>query len=245
MSNYTMTLKRVCDVYGYEEVTSWFSSYELRTYLTQEQVDVIEETEIWSKDILATEIVNHYITREIAFETPYLFRHKAKVKMDELMEKYAPLIYANSLQMQYNPLTGNQTFSETESYTKTTADSSSTSSSSSSQSQSATATSGSSLAVHSDTPQGQISKSAILGGSYASDTEASESESSVNDSSNNSSSGTVTGQLAGNETLSRTKSGFDLKMTKADMILNYRKSIMAINTQIIEDLNSLFFALFD
>lgn len=153
MSNYTMTLKRVCDVYGYEEVTSWFSSYELRTYLTQEQVDVIEETEIWSKDILATEIVNHYITREIAFETPYLFRHKAKVKMDELMEKYAPLIYANSLQMQYNPLTGNQTFSETESYTKTTADSSSSETSNTGSASSTSSNEGSSLSVHSDTPQ--------------------------------------------------------------------------------------------
>ena len=146
MSNYTMTLKRVCDVYGYEEVTSWFSSYELRTYLTQEQVDVIEETEIWSKDILATEIVNHYITREIAFETPYLFRHKAKVKMDELMEKYAP-------QMQYNPLTGNQTFSETESYTKTTEDSSSSETSNTGSASSTSSNEGSSLSVHSDTPQ--------------------------------------------------------------------------------------------
>lgn len=245
MSNYTMTLKRVCDVYGYEEVTSWFSSYELRTYLTQEQVDVIEETEIWSKDILATEIVNHYITREIAFETPYLFRHKAKVKMDELMEKYAPLIYANSLQMQYNPLTGNQTFSETESYTKTTEDSSSSETSNTGSASSTSSNEGSSLSVHSDTPQGQISKSAILGGSYASDTEANENENEVNDSTSTSSSGTASGESSGTETLSRTKSGYDLKMTKADMILNYRKSIMAINTQIIEDLNSLFFALFD
>ena len=245
MSNYTMTLKRVCEVYGYEEVTSWFDDYNLLDYLTSEQVDTIETTGIWHKETLAVMILNHYILREIAFETPYMFRHYAKCRMAEIMEKYAPLIYVQALQMSFNPLTGNQTYSDTESYTRTTADSSSTSSSSSSQTQTATASSGSSLNVHSDTPQGQISKSTILGGSYASDTEASESESSINDSSNNSSSGTVTGQLAGTETLSRTKSGYDLKMTKADMVMNYRKSIQAINKDIIEELHDLFYALFD
>ncbi len=245
MSNYTMTLKRVCDVYTYDEVINWFSSYELRDFLTQEQVDVIENGDTWNKDKLAIEIVNHYLMREIAFETPYLFRHMAKVKMAEIMEKYAPLIYANTLQMAVNPLTGNQTFSETESYTKTNQDESSSESSNSGTASSTSTNEGSSFMVHSDTPQGQINKSTILGGSYATDTEATENENEVHDSTSTSSSGTVEGTSSGTETLTRTKSGFDLKMTKADMILNYRKSIIAINTQIIEELNSLFFALFD
>lgn len=153
MSNYTMTLKRVCDVYGYNEVLSWFNSYELTSYLTTAQIEAIEDTQIWSKNVLATQIVNHYMTREIAYETPYLFRHHAKVKMEEIMEKYAPLIYAKSLQMTFNPLTGNQTFSETESYTKTTEDSSSSENSNSGSATSTTSNSGSSLNVHNDTPQ--------------------------------------------------------------------------------------------
>lgn len=245
MSNYTMTLKRVCDVYTYDEVIDWFTSYDLRDYLTQEQVEVVENAEIWSKDKLGIEIVNHYLMREIAFETPYLFRHHAKVKMAEVMEKYAPLIYANSLQMAVNPLTGNQTFQETESYTKTNEDESTSESTNSGTATSTSTNEGSSFMVHSDTPQGQISKSTILGGSYATNTEATENENEVNDSTTTSSSGTVEGTSSGTETLTRTKSGYDLKMTKADMILNYRKSIIAINTQIIEELNNLFFALFD
>ena len=245
MSNYTMTLKRVCDVYGTDEVISWFNQYELRDYLTNEQVQAIEDTDIWSKDVLATQIVNHYMTREIAYETPYLFRHHAKVKMDEIMEKYAPIIYAKSLQMTFNPLTGNQTFSENETYTKTNADTSSSETSNTGTATSTTSNSGSSLNVHNDTPQGQISKSSILGGSYATDVEATENENQANDSTSTSSSGTASGESSGTETFTKTRTGFDLKMTKADMVLNYKKSITAINSQIIEELNSLFFALFD
>lgn len=244
MSNYTMTLKRVCDIYSTDTVIDWFADYNLRDFLTTEQVETIEASDLWNKDKLAIEIVNHYLMREIAFETPYLFRHFAKVKMTEVMEKYAPLIYAQALQMSFNPLTGNQSFSETESYTKTNEDSSSSSSSNSGSSSSSTSQEGSSLSVHSDTPQGQISKSEILAGKYATDTEAQETENSASDSTSTSSQGSSAGSSQGTETFSRTKNGFSLKMTKADMIMNYRKSIIAINTQIIDELNSLFFALF-
>ena len=153
MSNYTMTLKRVCDVYGYDEVTSWFDSYELRDFLTLEQVETIEASDLWNKGKLAIEIINHYLMHEIAFETPYLFRHFAKVKITEIMEKYAPLIYAQALQMSFNPLTGNQSFQETESYTKSNTENSSSSSSSSGSSSSSSSDSSSGLNVHSNTPQ--------------------------------------------------------------------------------------------
>lgn len=83
-----------------------------------------------------------------------------------------------------------------------------------------------------------------MAGKYASETSANENESSANDSTSTSSNGSLEGESSGSETFSRTKSGYSLKMTKADMIMNYRKSIIAINTQIIEELNSLFFALF-
>lgn len=244
MSNYTMTLKRVIDIYGYEEVVSWFESYDLRDYLTAEQVQVIEDSDLWRKDKLSPLILEHYLMREIAYETPYLFRHFAKVRMSEIMEKYAPLIYAQALQMSFNPLTQNQSFQETESYTKTNEDSSSSSSSNSGSSSSSTSQEGNSLSVHSDTPQGQISKSSILAGNYATDTEAQETENSASDSTSTSSQGTAEGSSEGTETFSRTKSGFSLKMTKADLIMNYRKSIISLNMQIIEELNSLFFALF-
>ena len=51
---------------------------------------------------LAKKIVEHYYMREIGQETIGLFKHYAKVTMQELMEEYLPLIYSSSIQ--YDPL---------------------------------------------------------------------------------------------------------------------------------------------
>ena len=74
---------------------------------------------------------------------------------------------------------------------------------------------------------GQINKADILNGSYASSTSANESESSISDSTNSNSSNSLsntetrnlTDSLAGlqNEKYTKTKNGFDLKMTNADI----------------------------
>ena len=85
MSNYTITLKRVCDVYGEQNVLNWFKSYELSNYLSQEQIQAILNLNVFSKDYLSKMILNHYLFREIAFETPEMFSHYAKTKMQEIM----------------------------------------------------------------------------------------------------------------------------------------------------------------
>lgn len=113
MSSYTMELRNVCQIYDYEEVLTWFTSYNLEDYLTDEQIQTITSANIWNKSRLAEKIVAHYYMREIGFETPYLFRHFAKTKMSEIMERYLPLIYSKSLE--FNPLV-NVDF--TEQYTK-------------------------------------------------------------------------------------------------------------------------------
>ena len=102
MAKYTMELRKVCDYFTRETVESWFKSYNLTDYLTQTQIDVITETNTWSKDKLAKKIVDHYFMREIGFETPALFRHYVKVTMNEIMESKLPLIYSASIE--YDPL---------------------------------------------------------------------------------------------------------------------------------------------
>lgn len=72
---------------GRDEVENWFKSYNLEDYLTQEQITVLSKENIWNKDKLARMIVDHYFMREIGFETPTLFRHYAKVTMQEIMER--------------------------------------------------------------------------------------------------------------------------------------------------------------
>lgn len=87
MSDYTITLKRCSEVYSKDEVLSWFKDYSPSNYLNAEQLEVINNSNVWNKDNLALMIFEHYYLREIAFETPEMFRHYAKVKMQEIMRK--------------------------------------------------------------------------------------------------------------------------------------------------------------
>ena len=198
MSKYTMELRKLFDPITYSptlftraEVEGFFKNYELTDYLTPEQINVINEAGIWSKDRLARKIVDHYYMREIGFETIGQFIHYSKITMEELMEEYLPLIYNASIS--YDPLVNvdftesfeRTTDSETSGNTSNTSSSSGTSGSSSS-------SEASSLGVNSDTPQGQISKASILAGNYATSTGANENESSVTSNSQNSTSSTAT-----------------------------------------------------
>lgn len=103
MATYTIELRKVCEYYTRKEVEKWFSSYNLNDYLLPAQVQQIEKFgSLWSKEKLAKKIVDHYYLREIGFETPAMFRHYAIVTMQEIMEKYASLIYSRFLE--YDPL---------------------------------------------------------------------------------------------------------------------------------------------
>ena len=168
--NYTMTLYEIINnFYTRSEVESWFKQYELSDYLTSDQIDVITENGVWSKDKLAQKIVDHYLMEQIGFETMGLFKHKVKITMHEIMESKLPLIYSRAIE--YDPLVN---VDYTETFERSIENEGSSSSESSSDS--------SGLNVGSDTPQGQISKATILAGDYATGTNASETEASVSDS---------------------------------------------------------------
>ena len=153
MSRYTTELRFIVENTSLKEVEAMFKDYELSDYLTEDEIAVIEERGTWSKDKLAKKIVEHYWVHEIGLETVGLFKHQAKVAMQEIMEEKLPLIYSASIK--YDPLV-NVDFTETyeeENSQDGNADG---------------------LNVNSDTPQGQISKQSILAGNYASSTGASE-----------------------------------------------------------------------
>ncbi len=227
MSKYTMELRELFTpikfnppLYTKEQVEGFFKDYELSDFLTQEQIDVINETGIWNKDKLATMIVNHYYMREIGQETIGLFIHTAKFTMEELMEEYLPLIYSSSIQ--YDPLVN---VDYTESFTRTAnVDNTGRSVSDSS-----------SLGVNSNTPQGQISKAGILSGDYASSTGATETESTTN---------TTSGSDSTEEYTKRMKGNSGVSATAQKMVEQYRDNIRAINREIIEKLEPLFMGLY-
>ena len=99
---------------------------------------------------------------EIGFETPALFRHYAKQRMQELMEEYLPLIYTSAIE--FDPLV-NVDF--TEEFTQENTGTSN----------------GNGLSIVSDTPQGQINKASILQGQYATSTNGNESTATSEDNS--------------------------------------------------------------
>lgn len=235
MAKYTLELREIFTtskfvpaLYSREEVESWFKNYNISNYLTEDQIDVIEETGLWSKDRLATKIVDHYYMREIGFETIALFKHYVKVTMNELMERYLPLIYSSAIQ--YDPLV-NVDYTETFERTKEMESTGGSTSSSSSNS--------SSLNVGSDTPQGQISKTAILNGTYATDTSANEGTSSIEDETSSEGTGSEEESY-----FKRIKGNSGVSATAQKMIEQYRQNIIAIDSAIINELQILFMGLY-
>lgn len=220
MSKYTFELREVISTFGEDEVKSWFSDYELSDYLTPEEIQVIVDKGVWSKDKLAERIIEHFYTREIGTDAIGQFRWFIKDKLHEVMETYVPVIYSASIQ--YDPLV-NVNFSET--YTGT----------SGATSTSSTNTNSSGLVVNSDTPQGQINKDEILRGRYASSTGANENESEGK--SNTSSDGRE-------EYIKTTKGNSGVSATSQAMIQQYRDVIRAVNTEIIYELEPLFMGIY-
>ena len=220
MSKYTIELRKIIEYQGRDEVEGYFKDYCINNYLRPHEVETILNANIWSKDRLAEKIVDHYYMREIGYETIGLFKHYAKVYMREIMERYLPLIYSNSIN--YDPLVN---VDYTETFTRNITGSG----------ESTSTNTASGLSVNSDTPQGQISKSSILSGNYASNTGASETESEINDNTTSNTDETYTKKVKGNSGVSA---------TAQKMIEQYRKNIIAIDEQIIKELDKIFMGLY-
>lgn len=220
MSKYTFELREVVSTFGEDEVKSWFMDYDLHDYLTDEEINVIEERGVWSKEQLAKRIIDHFYLREIGTDATGSFRLFVRDKLRETMESYAPIIYSASIK--YDPLV-NVNFSETYSGT------------SGANSKSSSTGSGSGLTVSSDTPQGRISKNDILSGRYASSTGASENESKTDG----------TSESDGHEEYTKiTKGNSGVSATSQAMIRQYRDVIRAVNSEIVYQLEPLFMGIY-
>ena len=236
MAKYTIELRKICEIYGRNEVEKWFKDYEITDFLSHSQIETINKLNVWNKDRLARKIVDHYFMREIGFETPYLFKHYAKVTMQELMEKMLPVIYSNSLE--YDPLESVD-FDITE--TRKIKGEGSGTSKGNSNSDSNNNSSG--LTINSDTPQGQINKEEILSGKYASNTSAAESSSNIIDNTNTSSESTSKSESL-EEFTHHEYGNKGVLDSYQKMILQYRDTIRAVDAEIIKELNILFMGLY-
>ena len=214
MSKYTCSFRSLIEG-GFvtrADIEDIFKSYNMSDYLTEDEIEVINTRGTWTPEKLAKKIVVHYYLKDLGFETYAMFRHYAKIQMEEIMESKLPLIYSSAIK--YDPLV-NVDYTETLERTVE-----------------GTATgNGSGLVVNSDTPQGQISKTNILNGSYASSTSANEMDSS----STSSDEENYTKKVKGNSGVSA---------TAQKMVEQYRQNIRAIDYEIIKELNDLFMGLF-
>ena len=243
MAKYTMELRELFEPIKYSptlfsrsQVENFFKDYEITDYLTNEQIEVINNFGVWNKEKLARKIVDHYYMREIGFETIGLFKHYCKVTMQELMEEYLPLIYSASIK--YDPLVN---VDYTESFNRQANNSASVNNSGSSTSSSSN--NSSSLGINSDTPQGNINKTSILAGNYATSTVGTENSSSISDSTTTSSTSGSSG--SNNEAyIKSVKGNSGVSATAQKMVEQYRQNIIAIDKEIIKKLNCLFMGLY-
>lgn len=216
MSKYTLELREMVETFGREEARSWFSDYDFKNYLTDEQINTIEETGIFSKDYLADMIIDHFYLREIGFETPGMFIHYARNTMRELMSRYALVIYSCSVK--FDPINN---IDYTENYREQTT------------SEGKSNTNSSGLGISSDTPQGQINKDEILQGKYATATSATEDEGE----SNATTSGTK------NYTIHR-EGNQGIMDSNQYLLKEFRRFIEPFYDNIIKELNVLFMAIY-
>ncbi|MBO7611739.1 MAG: hypothetical protein J6T23_05965 [Elusimicrobia bacterium] len=248
MGKYTIQLRTICDLFGRQEVESWFTNYNLENYLLPSQIQTINKNPLWTKQKLAEKIVDHYFMREIGLETPALFKHYAKVTMQEIMGRYLPIIYTNAIE--YDPLV-NVDFTETfeREINGNAVGNVSNESSGEGSSNSSSDNTASGLGVNSDTPQGQINKQNILQGKYASKTNADETESHIEDETNtqtsSSSSTDSTSQTETTESSTLHKKGNDGSLTTVqNLIKQFRDIISSTDEKIINELNSLFMGIY-
>lgn len=228
MASYTIELRKVCEYYGREEVESWFKSYKLEDALTPEQIEVITKYNVWSKEKLASMIVDHYFMREIGFETPELFKHYAKATMNEIMPRYLLKIYTQFLE--YDPLSS---VDYVEEYTREIEGEAFGKSNSNSKNNA------SGLNINNNTPQKRINKQDLGTGAYASSVNQSDTESNIEDETNtNSNSKTI-------EKYTHSMKGDNgVIVTNQYLVREFRELATSFNEEIINELNKLFMGLY-
>lgn len=228
MATYTIELRNIIGLYGRDEVESWFSSYNLEDALTPEQIQQIEKYNVWSKEKLAKQIVDHYFMREIGFETPSLFRHYAICKMNEIMPRYLLKIYTQFLE--YDPLSS---VDYTEEYTREIEGNTEGSSNSNSKN------SAEGMNVNNDTPQTKITRQNLNSGLFASSVSQSDTSSQIEDETNTE----ATSKTVEKYTHSM-KGDNGVIVTNQYLVREFRELATSFNEEIIYELNNLFMGLY-
>lgn len=220
MSSYTIELRRIIDIFGREEVETWFKQWQLTDFLTNEQTETINNSGLFNKDTMIKNVVEAHLMHEIAYETVGEFKRRVPIVMRQIMNIEAPVLWTTCLQ--YNPLTN-------EHYTEIIArDRDGDSNLKQKQNNSG-------IMINSDTPQGQIDKSEILKGKYASNTSATDEETA----------GSADSYIKEKENIKRTVEGNrGILVTYQKLIEQYRAIIRSVENDVIIRTEVLFMGIY-
>jgi hypothetical protein len=187
------------------------------------------------RPILNSKILRHYKFREIGLETAGLFKEFLNRKMGEIMPLYNQR-YKSTL-LEFNPLF-NYDLSTTSNRT-VTGDNKSTAS--------RTATAGNNktetaelLDVKSNTPQGLISINSLKGNNYASEAAAQDNTVTATETGNNSATDTAETNVSNLDNYIERAVGTTSAQSNASLLMEFRKSFINIDMEIIEALKKLF-----
>ena len=184
------------------------------------------------RDSLGEKILYHFYTREIGFETAFLFKQKINEKMNLIMPYYNKL-YESEL-LKFNPLEdASETIEHEEHYTNTDRSDRNDSSSTTVQSDS------SSVQKYSDTPQGSISN--LQQDRYL--TNATIDYSDTNQVSGVISSGGSNAEGKNDGKYTTKRSGKSGSNTFSAMLKEYRETFLNIDQLIMQELDHLFMQL--
>ena len=196
------------------------------------------------KPILCKKILKHYYTREICAETVGLWQLWLNTRLEEIMPYYNELY--KSAQLEFKPFddvnytrTSNRKNTENENSTKNGTNNRTVNNSASGSSNT------DSIDKYSDTPQGSIAN--LSNDTYLTNARIVSDENNFNNESNG------TDNLTVNETNERDKNGnedyFEKIMGKqgsknySEMLLDFRKTFLNIDMQVINEFSDLFFGL--
>lgn len=160
--------------------------------------------------------------------------------MQEIMERYLPLIYSNFFE--YDPLS-NVDF--TEEYTREIEGNQTDELSQNGKSNSTSSNNASGFNINNNTPQTRITKQNLENGIYASNTNQSDTTSNISDNTEtqNSSNGKSNSKTI--EKFTRHEEGDNgVIITNQRLVKEYREIIVAIDEQIINELNELFMCVY-
>lgn len=232
MSKYTTEVRYICESKSKLPESGYFANGNKITpqdYCAAAMQEIFDEfiinmyADIGHADIL-TKILYHYYTREIAYETYYLWKTNMNRFMWEHFSEYKELY--KTIDVQYDM------FNDVDIKREHTGENASEISSSANNK---SKQNGKSTQKFSDTPQGGLE--GLESDRYMSSAQISENESAGENNGNTASSG------KGNDHYVETVKGKQGSKNFSEMVIDYRKAIMNVDMRIINDISDMFFNL--